>query len=263
MNDFQGLFSYPPARMAGVAVLSILALFLLVETLDSLKNIGRSGMPATELITVTGEGQITMAPDVARVSFSVFNTATAVASAQAATTEQTNAALEYVTEQGIEDADVRTLSYDISPQYEYPRCTSDYCPGGSPRITGYQVSQTVEVTVRDLSKVGALLSGFGELGVQNVNGPSFALDDPSAGYDAAREEAITKAKAEAKKLAKQLGVSLGDIVNFSESSGGYPYPFAYGLGGGTDFVKEASVAPSIPTGENTYHATVSITYEIR
>ena len=63
-------------------------------------------------------------------------------------------------------------------------------------------------------------------------------------------------------LAKQLGVPLGKIVNFSESSGGYPYPLAYGMGGGVSDSK-AAVAPTLPTGQNTYTASVSITYEIR
>lgn len=136
------------------------------------------------------------------------------------------------------------------------------CPtySGSPKITGYQVSETVQVTMHDLTTVGAMLGGLGKLGVQNVSGPAFALDDSTAGYDAARADAIAKAKAQAALLAKQLGVSLGKIVNFSESSGGYPYPMMYELGAS---VSKAASTPDVPTGENTYNASVSITYEIR
>ena len=77
-----------------------------------------------------------------------------------------------------------------------------------------------------------------------------------------RADAITKAKAQAKQLAKDLGVSLGKIVNFSESSGNYPVPmYAYGMGGAADSTK--AVSPNLPTGENTYNASVSVTYEIR
>ena len=115
--------------------------------------------------------------------------------------------------------------------------------------------------MRDLSAVGAMLGGLGKLEVQNVNGPDFALDDSTAGYDAARADAINKAQAQAMVLADQLGVTLGKIVNFSESSGGYPYPMAYGMGG--DMMVSKAEAPNIPAGENTYNASVSITYEIR
>ena len=205
------------------------------------------------------------APDVARISFSVQNTAKTVADAQAATTKQANDAIAYVKSQGVDEKDVKTLSYNISPEYSYPNpCQPGMmCPayGGSPKITGYQVSETIQVTMRDLTKVGALLGDRGNLRVQNLNGPAFALDDSPASYGAARADAIDKAKAQANLLAKQLGVHLGKIVNFSESSGNYPYPMMYGLGGGVAESKAAT--PTVPAGENTYNASVSITYEIR
>jgi len=252
-------------RIASICTLAILALFLLAQTMNTVGNLSRPANPATDTITVQGDGQATLPPDVARVSFTVENTAVAVADAQAATTKQANAALDFVKGQGIAEKDVKTLSYNISPQYSYPNpCPlGAMCPsyGGTPKITGYQVSETIQVTMRDLTKVGALLGGLGKLSVQNVSGPAFALDDSSAGYDAARADAITKAKTQAKLLAKQLGVRLGKIVNFSESSGNYAYP-SYSLGMGATDTKSAS-SPIVPAGENTYNASVSITYEIR
>ncbi|MDP2651966.1 MAG: SIMPL domain-containing protein [bacterium] len=252
-------------RIAIVSVLAILALFLLAQTMNTLGNLNRPGNPATDTVTVQGDGQATLPPDVARVSFTVENTKATVSEAQDATTKQANAAIEYIKGQGIAEKDVKTLSYNISPQYSYPNpCPiGAMCPAysGAPKIIGYQVSETVQVTMRDLTKVGEMLGGLGKLEVQNISGPAFALDDSTAGYDAARADAITKAKAQADLLAKQLGVHLGKIVNFSESSGSYSYPMmAYGLGGGSS---DKAATPSVPTGENTYSASVSITYEIR
>lgn len=268
MNDnlMQSFFGHNGARIAIVGTLAILSLFLLAETVNIAQTFGRPGVPATDTVTVTGQGQATMPPDVANVSFTVENTASAVADAQEATTKQANAALDFVKKQGIADKDIKTLSYSISPQYSYPNpCPPGaLCPtyGGTPKITGYQVSETVQVTMRDLTKVGDMLAGLGKLQVQNLNGPAFTLDDPTAGYDAARADAIVKAKAQADLLAKQLGVHLGKIVNFSESSGGYAYPMmAYGMSGGVS--DKATATPNIPTGENTYNASVSITYSIR
>ncbi len=253
-------------RIVGISTLVILALFLLAQTINVLGNVDRPANPATDTVTVQGDGQATLPPDVARVSFTVENTAIAVADAQAATTKQANAAIDFVKEQGIADKDVKTLSYNITPQYSYPNpCTSGVaCPiyNDAPKVTGYQVSETIQVTMRDLTAVGALLSGLGKLSVQNISGPSFALDDSSAGYDAARADAITKAKTQAALLAKQLGVHLGKIVNFSESSGNYPYPM-YSMGAGGALDSRAVSTPNIPVGENTYNASVSITYEIR
>lgn len=252
-------------RVAIVGVLSILALFLLAETIGAVKNFGRPGNPATDTITVQGSGQVALPPDVARITFTVENSAATVAAAQEKTTTQANAALEYVRRQEIAEKDIRTMYYNISPKYSYP----NPCPLGSicpeyirePKITGYTVSESIEVTVRDLDKAGELLDGLGKLGVQNVSGPNLGLEDPTAGYNAARADAISKAKEQARVLADQLGVRLGKIVNFSESSSRYPYPVpAYGLGGS---IVESKAMPDIPTGENTYTASVSITYEIR
>jgi len=238
---------------------------LLSQTILAAENFGRPSTPATDTITVQGDGKATLPPDVARISFTVENTAVAVADAQAATTKQTNAALDFVKKQGVADKDVTTLSYNIAPQYSYPNpCVSGvFCPAysGSPKVTGYQVSETIQVTMHDLTAVGALLGGLGKLSVQNISGPSFTLDDATAGYDAARADAITKAKTQATLLAKQLDVHLGKIVNFSESSNDIRYPM-YSMGAGVTSAKAEST-PNIRTGENTYNASVSITYEIR
>lgn len=265
-NPFADVFNNGSVRLAVIGVLAILALYLLAQTISTAGTLGRPGVPATDTITVQGTGEATLPPDVARISFSVENSATTVASAQETTTKQTNAALDFVKEQGVADKDVKTLSYSISPKYSYPNpCVSGaYCPDYSrePKITGYQVSQTIQVTVRDLALVGDILSGLGTLEVQNVNGPAFALDDETAGKDAARADAIQKAKAQAAMLANQLGVSLGKVVNFNESSDGYPYP-VYGLSMGMGGDSKIESTPNVPTGENTYTASVSITYEIR
>ena len=253
-------------RIAFLCTLIFLAFFLFAQAMNTLGNLGRPANPATDTFTVQGDGQATLPPDVARVSFTVQNTKATVADAQAATTKQANTAIDFVKGQGVADKDIKTLSYNISPQYSYPNpCVLGMaCPtyGGTPKITGYQVSETIQVTMRDLTAVGALLGGLGKLSVQNVSGPDFALDDATAGYDAARADAISNAKIQATLLAKQLGVHLGKIVNFSESSGNYIYPAVYSMGAGVSSEKSAP-APTIPTGENTYNASVSITYEIR
>lgn len=252
------IFSNRSVRIALVGVTAVLALFLLAQTISTVSNFGRANTPATDTITVSGDGQATLAPDVARVSFTVTNSAVSVSDAQSATTKQANAAIEFVKGQGIAERDIKTLSYNISPQYSYTDVSGMM---RTPKITGYEVSETIQTTVRDLSSVGAFLGGLGKLEVQNVSGPDFTLDDTTAGHDAARADAIVKAKTQADLLAKQLGVHLGKIVNFSESSGGYPMP-QYG-GGIMMSAKAEDASPSVPVGENKYTATVSITYEIR
>jgi uncharacterized protein YggE len=267
MNDSeQTIHISPPKHIewAAVAVLSMLGLFLLVETIGAFGEIGQP-MPAMNMITVSGSGSVMAPPDIAHITFSVQNTAPTVAEAQAVTTKQGNDAIDYVKGQGIAEKDIKTLSYNITPQYSYPTP----CPRGSlcpeyydstPKIIGYQVAQTVQITVRDLDKVSPLLAGLGEQNVQNVYGPDFALDDPASVKNEARAEAIGDAKKQAKELAKELGVRLVRIMNFSESN----YPISYSVfGKGASDFSEAVPAPNVPAGENEYNSNVTITYEIR
>lgn len=257
-----------------VIVLALLALYLLALAIGGFNGLGHENTPPTNTITVTGQGQAALAPDIAHVTFTVQNTAVTVADAQAATTKQGNAAIEYVKGQGIDEKDVTALSYNITPQYSYTRCITPQvynsnvtsamivspCSETS-KVTGYQVSETVQVTVRDLTKVSDLLAGLGKQQVQNVNGPDFALSDPNAGANAARGQAIDSAKAQAQVLAKELGVHLVKIVSFNENNGS---PMAYGMGGGpTAMDMKVEARPSIPVGTNTYTSQVYITYEIR
>lgn len=260
MNQFiNELSSNRGVRLAGIAVLVLLALFLLVSTWD--KAFGRDINDPYNTITVEGTGRSAMVPDTARITFTVTESAPEVATAQEAATTRTDAALAALEEMGIEERDIKTLSYSISPRYEYPQpCFGGFCAPSSPRITGYDVSQTIEVKVRETANAGEVLASLGTLGVESVSGPEFVVDDETEVKNEARAQAIEEARAKAKELASELNVRLGDVVSFSEIMPGDPY-YGYGKGGMMDAVAQS--APTLPTGENETEITVMITYEIR
>jgi uncharacterized protein YggE len=253
-----------PVRVAATAALIFLALFLAAKAFDAFGNLGRSSIYPSSTITVQGTGEATAIPDVARISFSVTEDAGTVAAAQEAATAKTDAALAALKDLDIEEADVKTLSYNVYPQYEYQNCYNAYCPPttSSPKIIGYEVSQTIEVTVRDTAKAGDVLQALGTTEVQNISGPNFTVDGADSVKAEAREIAIAEAKEKAKMLAKELGVSLGKVVSFYEDQ---PYPmYDYGYGGDMRMESAAAQsAPTLPVGEQETSVTVSITYEIR
>jgi len=251
-----------PVRLAATAALIFLALFLAAKAFDAFGNLGRSSIYPSSTITVQGTGEATAIPDVARISFSVTEDASTVAAAQDAATAKTDAVLAALKELDIEETDVKTLAYNVYPQYEYQNCYNAYCPPttSSPKIIGYEVSQTVEVTVRDTAKAGDVLQALGTTEVQNISGPNFTVDDADSVKAKAREMAIIEAKEKAKQLAKDLGVHLGKVVSFYEN--GPSYPMYDGYGGATEMMS-AQKAPSLPTGEQETTVTVSITYELR
>ncbi len=253
-----------PVRYAAAAALALLAVFLLLLSIKELGNLGRSEIYPTSTITVEGSGKGTSIPNLAVVSFSVTEEATTVADAQTKATGKTDAALASVKDLGIEDKDVKTIAYNVYPKYEtVAPCYSGYCPEArNPKIIGYEVSQSIEVKVRDTAKAGEVLQALGTAGVQNISGPNFQVDEDDAIRNVAREEAIKEAKAKAKALAEQLGVRLGKVVSFYENTGPYPmYDMGGGYGGAMDVAMEK--APSLPTGEQETTVSVSITYEIR
>ncbi|MEI6057970.1 MAG: SIMPL domain-containing protein, partial [bacterium] len=177
----------------------------------------------------------------------------------------TDAAIKAMTDAGVSMDDIQTLSYNINPHYEYTGsvCTSNgYCPPSKSVITGYDVSQTVQVKVRDLSKAGTLLAAVGSLGVQNVDSLQFSIDKPEAIQNQARAKAITAAQTKADTLARELGVHIVRVVNFSENGGGVVSPIMYSAKA-MNIASDVAVAPNIPAGQQKITSDVSITYEIR
>ncbi|HVX90232.1 MAG TPA: SIMPL domain-containing protein [Candidatus Paceibacterota bacterium] len=267
MNNLNDIVDNGLVRAAVVGVLAILALFLFVETIGGALAWSHPDTPAANTITVTGQGQASVAPDIATITYTVSETGATVSEAQNAATEKSNAALTAVTGLGVDEKDIRTVSYNVNPQYEETPCGGvnacpKYLPPANQRIVGYEVSETIAVKVRDLDKTGDVLQTLGGLGVQNIYGPDLGLDNPNAGQDAARANAIANAKKEAQTLAAQLGVHLVRIVSFNDNQGGVVYPMfkATAMSAGSD---AAAPAPSIPTGQNDYSDSVTITYEIR
>ncbi|MFA6295214.1 MAG: SIMPL domain-containing protein [Candidatus Paceibacterota bacterium] len=247
-------------------LLSILIIFFVIISIKELKSIGYIGANpnAVNSITVNGTGDAVAIPDIATFSFSVTETAKTVADAQTQATTKTNAVLKAIKDGGVADKDIQTTSYSINPHYEYQNsvCTTYSCPPSKSILTGYEVSQSIQVKVRDLSKAGALFTTIGSLNVQNVNGLSFSVDKPESVQAEARSEAIADAQEKADKLAKELGVSLVRISSFYESNN-QPTMMKYGLGEARAMALDAVVTPpSIPAGEQKITSNVSITYEI-
>jgi hypothetical protein len=245
------------SKLAAV-LLAVLTLLVAAQAVRTITDIGLPA-PAMNTITVDGMGKVSAAPDVATVSFTVSENGDTASQAQSAATKKTNVAVAVVKGLGIEDKDVKTTSYNLSPRYAYqPPCYSTYCPQES-RIVGYTVSQTIEVKVRDLDTVGKTLSALGDAGVSNLYGPNFTIDKEDEFKAEARKEAIQEARAKAKILAKDLGVRIVRVSSYYESGG----PLYYGKGGGLATADSAASPPAVPAGENDITVNVTVTYEIR
>jgi uncharacterized protein YggE len=248
-----------------ITIAVLLGLFLLVATfaqLKSYKYIG-SGLPASNVITVQGHGEVDKAPDTAKFSFTIQNEAKDTATAQDAVSQKVTTVKTDLMAAGIEEKYITTDSYNSYPNYEYRTDSCIKAPCGNQQVLkGYIVSQNVKVSVKDLSKSEAVAGILGKDGVTSIDGPNLGFEDAHAVSNEARDEAIADAKVQADKLAQSLGVSLVRIVSFNEN--GNNVPRAYDTKAMSAMAPQtAGSVPNIPTGVQTVTSDVSITYEIR
>lgn len=218
-------------------------------------------------ITLAGEGKVTAKPDVAKINATITNEHESLKIAQEENSRKSNVLVSFLKSVGIAEKDIKTIGYNIYPQYSYPQSCPPYsfCPLGTdrPKIIGYQVRNSYEITIRDLGKTGDILSGIIGSGVNEVSGITFTIDQPEALKAEARKKAIDDARAKAKKLADDLNRRLGKIVNFSESGGFPPIIFREAAFGGKGGGGEPIPAPSVQPGENELIVNVAITYEFK
>ncbi len=277
MNEFiNSLDSVSKKRLfnAVLTMVVLLAAFLGIKALSSLKELSYigKGVYPSNVISVNGTGEVLAVPDVASFSFSVIEEGKTVKEAQDKATKKINSIVDAVKALGVEEKDIKTTGYNSYPKYDYQQtvCTMqypNYCPPGKQILTGYEVTQSITVKVRDTEKAGDALTKVGELGAGNISGLDFVVDDLEKVRAEAREKAVNDAKAKAKILSKTLGVKLDTIVNFYENGdGAYPIMYRSEMSADTKVMNmagSASVAPSLPTGENKIVSNVTITYEVR
>jgi uncharacterized protein YggE len=266
-NQFFGEESKKVSKWV-VFSLMIFSVFLLVKVLADFKklpNIGKEIYPQSTIM-VSGKGEAYAIPDIASFSFSVTEASESVESAQKMLDEKISKALDVLKQAEVAEKDIKTTGYNVYPKYEWNevRCFAYPCPVGKNELVGYEVSQSITVKVREVKKVGDLVSKIGAVNVSSISGVEFTVDNREEYVAKAREEAITEAKAKAKILAKQLGVRLGKIMYYSDNNN-YPVYYGEGIGGGRDMMI-SSVAPAkaeLPQGETKITSEVSITYEIK
>ncbi|KKU68218.1 MAG: hypothetical protein UX89_C0006G0042 [Parcubacteria group bacterium GW2011_GWA2_47_16] len=257
-NTCSGCFVGEKLYKAGGVVLILLAVFLLSKTISEAKGwrlIGKNIAPQT-IITVSGKGEVVVKPDVATFSFGIQEESLVVDEAQTKVAQNENEVLAFLDKNGVSKDDIKVSGYNIYPRYDYARLS------GKQTLVAYVVSESVEVKVRTIGDAGKLIGSLGEFGVTSLSGLTFSVDKQDDVAKQAREKAIADAKVNAKRLAKELGVSLARIVSFSENAGGYPTPMYYAKAemsmAGAD-----SATPELPSGTNKITSNVSITYEIR
>ncbi|WP_284776327.1 SIMPL domain-containing protein [Agrobacterium sp. lyk4-40-TYG-31] len=209
------------------------------------------------VISVSGEGDAAVAPDMAILSFSVVKqaeTAAAALSENSKAMTEVQAALKTA---GIADKDLQTSNFSVQPVYkQFEPKDGVYVP---PEITGYQVTNGLTVRVRELAKLGEILDRSVKLGINQGGDIAFTNDKPEATVTEARKAAVADAISKAKTLTEAAGVKLGRVLEISENMQ-RPMPMPQTMMRAAAMEKSDSVP--IAAGENTYKVSVNVTFAL-
>lgn len=238
--------------LLNVLIVGIIA-NLVFFVMPTIRNFGNS-LAAARTITVSAEGKTIAVPDIALSSFSVVSRGADPGALSNTNNKKISAVIDFLKSEGLESKDIQTTGYNLSPDYQYEPKT------GRSSIVGYVFTQTVSVKMRDFKKIGTMLGGLMPLGVNDIGGISFNVEEPEKFLAIARAEALAKARMKADEMAAQAGAALGRVVNISEYSSPTPYyADSYGRGGGV----QSAAVPTIEPGTSEIKDQVTVIYELK
>jgi uncharacterized protein len=251
----------PGLRTRLIAAAIGVSLFLAATSAPSLTPRGTlaldsSGTAPEHTISVSGTGTVTLRPDVADLQLGVLTSRPTVKAAQADAAVAMTRILAALKALGIDDKDIQTSNVSLQPTYDY---SSGINP---PRITGFQMSNTVAVTIRDLTKLGDAIDNSLAAGATSLDGVTFRVNDQTSAEAQARQAAMTEARAKADTLAAAAGISISGVASIAETSAPLPYPINYALGAASA-PDVAKVATPIQAGTTDVTITVAVVYLIQ
>ena len=214
------------------------------------RHVGLSDLPAPT-IAVSATGTATAAPDIATVDVTVTKQSSTATAAQDLASSAMTTVVSAMKDLGISADDLQTSSFTTTEVYDY-----DQSPA---KITGYESTQTLTVKIRDTSLVASVLDAGPTNGATSVSSLRYEIDDATDVQQQARVDAMEKAKKQALEIADAMGVRLGRVASYSESSGG-GYPMY--LSATADSAKATGIVPPIETGTQDVDITVYVTYSL-
>lgn len=205
----------------------------------------------SDTFNVTGEGKVSVSPDIAVVSIGLTSDGVTVKAAQ----DQINVVVKKVSDAvktlGIKAEDIQTTNYNINPKYDFT--------SGSQRVNGYSASTTLTIKVKDLDKVNQIIDASTANGANQINGLSFDVEDRTKAENEAREKAVGDAKKKAENASKIAGFNLGKLINYQENIGEPPIMLQSRGALSADAENVTQVEP----GTTEITVSVTLSYEVR
>ena len=210
-------------------------------------------------ISFTAEGKILAKPDVAIITASVITQGAEATEVQNENNSKMQQVIDFVKKQGVSEEDLQTVNYALNPQYDYNWCRqglndSRSCP---PKITGYELTQTLQIKLRDFNKITTIVGGLSSAGANQISEVHFEIDDPEDYKNQARILALQKVAKRAQLLSNETSLKLGRIVNITESNNTPIYFKA------ASALESAAVPAPLETGTQDLRVNLTVTYELQ
>jgi uncharacterized protein YggE len=225
-----------------------LTLMLGICMLPAAAQTGPNKLPPS--ITTTGEAVVTAKPDRAQLDIGVASQAATSEAAVTDNAQKVTATLAKLHQVLGNNAEIKTISYTVSPDYKYPK------EGGEPSITGYTATNVVRVTLDDLAQVGKAIDAATGSGANRIQNLRFSIKDEQVVQSQALREAAVKARQKAEALADALGLKIQRVLSVTENSQG-AVPFRE-----VAFARADAASTPIEPGTIEIHASVTYTVEI-
>jgi uncharacterized protein YggE len=239
-------------RMKSMKIAAIVAATL--GATSALAQSAAQAAPAT--LALSAEAEVQAAPDIAEIGAGVVTQAPDAGGALAANSAQMTRVIAALKKAGIADRDIQTAGLNLQPQYRYEQ-------NQPPALIGFQASNRVQVTLRDLKGSGKVIDTLVKEGANQIDGPNFRIAAPEPLLDKARAEAVRKARARAELYAEAAGLKVKRITGISE---GFqqrpPVPMARMASSDAIMVTAERIAPPVSPGEVGLVATVTMSFEL-
>jgi hypothetical protein len=240
---------------AGSIIIFFVFLFIFAKWGPAI-NFSTTTQTKGDPFVVQGTGKSFVAPDIAKIDLGIQESGANLKTVQDSVNKKSQDLVTQIKKLGIEAKDIKTISYNVYPQYDYTAPTR--------RITGYQVSTGYEVTIRDFTKINDLLASATSFGANTIGSINFDLSDnlKKEKLQEARDQAVSEAKTKAEGLAKAAGITLGRIINVSESTPSNIRPYMLPTSG-VGIADKSVTEPDVQPGTTEIDVTVSLSYEVR
>lgn len=205
-------------------------------------------------INVTGDGEVTATPDIAYLYLGVTVDKSTTMDAQNTASTEMNNVIAAIKKEGIQNEDIKTADYSIHPKYNYDKNT------GASTLDGYTVSNTLKVTVKDISKAGQIIDTAVKNGANISSGISFGVSNYEKYYNTALQNALSNAQTKAQSISSFLGVKVTTPSKVIENSSGIPNDYPVPLYDKTS-LNESSASTSINSGTYKIKANVNLVYQ--